>query len=217
MATKTAYQIQADKRTKAALKLRARFDAKARKYATALVAALAGAADARARLDRINSLYGVDVSTETLLVHALRTAGLSDMLTAATGGSSPGEEVQVFNPTANGNGGGALAAEPLFGEAVSVVANIPGGSEAAPVRSYDTTLSGPNQDGAGVTLAASAGDTLQFNALASGGAAPASMDIYLGGAQVASVAYLDRYAGQPFRFTHAGVAHTGSFAATVNF
>lgn len=81
----------------------------------------------------------------------------------------------------------------------------------------DTTLNGPNGSAQGITLAASAGDVLKFNALTTGGSAPASMDINIGGAQVASVAYLDRYNGQPFSFTHAGVAHTGSFAAVVDF
>jgi hypothetical protein len=116
MATKTLYQKQADKRTKTALKLRARFDARVRKYATALVGALAGAADAKARLDRINLLYGVDISTETLLVHDLRTAGLAGTLTTMMGASTPGEEVQLFNATADGNGGAVLALEVLFGE-----------------------------------------------------------------------------------------------------
>ena len=62
--------------------------------------------------------------------------------------------------------------------------------------------------------AASAGDGLY--ALTTGCSAPANMDINVGGAQVASVAYLDRYNGKPFSFTHAGAAHTGAFAATVN-
>ena len=118
MAAKTLYQKQADKRTKTALKLRARWDARARKYATALVSALTSAADAKARLDRLNLLYGVDISTETLLVHALRTAGLGGSLSTALGESTPGEEVQLFNPTADGNGGAVLVLvlEALFGE-----------------------------------------------------------------------------------------------------
>lgn len=83
--------------------------------------------------------------------------------------------------------------------------------------SYDQHLVGPNGSGAGITLAASAGDGFDFSELTTGGSAPASMDILVGGVQVASVAYLDRYLGKAFRFTHNGVAHTGSFAATVNF
>lgn len=83
--------------------------------------------------------------------------------------------------------------------------------------SYTTSLAGPSNEAQGVTLAASAGDTLRFNALTTGGSAPASMDINVGGQQVASVAYLDRYTGKPFSFTHAGVTRTGNFAPTVNF
>ena len=225
MATRTLYQKQADKRTKTALKLRARWDAKARKYATALVAALAGASDAKARLDRINLLYGVDLSTETLLVHDLRTAGLGDSLTTALAGSTPGEEVQFFNPTADGNGGAVLALEALFGELVAATPTTTGGGTAGggtggsttvPV-AHDVTLNGPEASDRGVTLAASAGDSLLFYSLGSGGSAPASMDISIGGAQVASVAYLDRYTGQPFSFIHNGVTRNSKFASAVNF
>ena len=101
---------------------------------------------------------------------------------------------------------------PLSIEYVS--ASMSGGGSATV---FNTTLTGPNGSAQGITLAASAGDTLQFDALASGGSAPASMDVSVGGAQVASVAYLDRYNGKAFRFTHLGVAHSGTFAATVNF
>lgn len=221
MATRTLYQKQADKRTKTALKLRARWDAKARKYATALVAALAGAADAKARLDRINLLYGVNISTETLLVHDLRAAGLGDSLATALAGSTPGEEVQFLNPTVDGNGGAVLALEVLFGELAAATPTTTGGGTAgggttAPV-AHDVTLNGPDATDRGVTLAASAGDSLLFYSLGSGGSAPASMDIAIGGAQVASVAYLDRYTGQPFSFIHNGVTRNGTFAPAVNF
>ena len=92
-----------------------------------------------------------------------------------------------------------------------------GSGTASPAARFDTTLAGPNGSAAGVTLAASAGDEFGFNGLASGTSAPANMDITVGGAQVASVAYLDRYTGRPFRFVSGGVAHTGAFAAVVNF
>ncbi|AMJ67409.1 hypothetical protein [Hymenobacter sp. PAMC 26628] len=151
MATRTLYQKQADKRTKTALKLRARRDAKARKYATALVSALAGAADAKARPDRINLLYGVDISTETLLVHDLRTAGLAGTLTGTMAASTPGEEVQFLNPTADGNGGALLALEALFGELAAAIPTTGGGTASgstgpgttAPV-AHDVTLNGPD-------------------------------------------------------------------------
>ncbi len=220
MATKSLYQKQADKRTKTALKLRARFDARVRKYATALVGALTSAADAKARLDRINLLYGVDISTETLLVHDLRTAGLAGTLTTTMSASTPGEEVQLFNAAADGNGGALLALEALFGELAAASPAAGGGTSSGgatvPV-AHDVTLNGPDASDRGVTLAASAGDSLLFYALGSGGSAPASMDISIGGAQVASVAYLDRYTGAPFSFVHAGVTRNGTFAAAVNF
>ncbi|WP_019949018.1 hypothetical protein [Hymenobacter aerophilus] len=116
MPAKTAYQKQADKRTKDALRLRARYDARARKYAGYLMAALVGADDARARLDRVNLLYGVDISTETILIHDLRTADTVGLLGGLLGQSVPGEEVQLPGPTVDGNGGLALGAELLFGE-----------------------------------------------------------------------------------------------------
>lgn len=105
------------------------------------------------------------------------------------------------------------ASNPLAVEYVNVTAPAGGSGNV----NFDTNLTGPNDNAQGVTLAASAGDVFKFNALTTGGSAPASMDISVGGVQVASVAYLDRYTGQAFSFTHAGVAHTGAFAATVNF
>ena len=105
------------------------------------------------------------------------------------------------------------ASNPLSIEYVSATMASGGGSATV----YNTSLAGPNGSAQGITLAASAGDTLQFDALASGGSAPASMDVSVGGAQVASVAYLDRYNGKSFRLTHLGVAHSGTFAATVTF
>jgi hypothetical protein len=107
------------------------------------------------------------------------------------------------------------ASNPLAVEYTSAVP-VTGGGGSGNV-TYDTNLTGPNDNAQGVTLAASAGDLFKFDALTTGGSAPANMDINVGGAQVASVAYLDRYNGKAFSFTHAGVAHTGAFAATVNF
>ncbi|MCC3154572.1 hypothetical protein Q3A66_16275 [Hymenobacter sp. BT770] len=130
MLSRTAYQKQADKRLKTALKLRARYDGRVRKYATALGAALAGAADAKARVDRINLLYGVDVSTETLLVHDLRTAGLPGLLGTSLAASTPGEEVQFFNAIVDGNGGAVLTSDVLFGEVVDPAAPV---ADAPPV------------------------------------------------------------------------------------
>ncbi|UOQ81015.1 hypothetical protein [Hymenobacter sp. 5414T-23] len=207
MATRTAYQKQADTRTKMALRLRARFDARIRKYAQALIDALAGAADAKNRIDRINTLYGVDISTETLLAHEVRVANLGGQLGTLLGQSTPGEEVQLFNPTVNGNGGVTLALETLFGEVATTAPTPP----SAPV--FSNTLIGPNDSAGGVTLAAQAGDDFGFNALSTGGSAPMSMDLYHNGQQVGSVAYLDRYNGQRFRFAGPLGTFSGTFAS----
>lgn len=121
MPRKTEYQKQADKRTRDALRLRAKFDARIRKYMQQLVAAAEGALDARNRILRVNALYGVDLSTETLLAHDVRVANYAVTLGMLVAGSTPGEEVQLFNATADGNGGAVLANEALFGEPGSAV------------------------------------------------------------------------------------------------
>ncbi|ALW86858.1 hypothetical protein AUC43_18315 [Hymenobacter sedentarius] len=222
MASKTAYQKQADKRLKTALKLRARYDGRVRKYATALGAALAGAADAKARVDRINLLYGVDVSTETLLVHDLRTAGLPGTLSTSMAASTPGEEVQLFNAIVDGNGGAVLASEPLFGELVdpaAPVADAPPVVVAPPVVieqspappegpapvidgavTGQVTLAGPNGTLAGITIESAPGVSLDFAPLYSGSSTPVDMYlfVYVEDPMTAKVTFADRYAGQPF-------------------
>jgi len=82
---------------------------------------------------------------------------------------------------------------------------------------YSVSINGPSNTAASTTLTASAGDKFEFDELTTGSSGPYTMDINVGGTQVGSVSTFDRYAGKPFRFTHAGVAHTGAFAATVNF
>jgi hypothetical protein len=109
------------------------------------------------------------------------------------------------------------ASNPLAVEYTSAAPVAGGGTGGGGSTSFGTHLAGPSGQGAGVTLAASAGDDLSFDELTTGTSGPASMDINVGGAQVASVAYLDRYNGKPFSFAHAGVTHTGAFTATVNF
>ncbi|MCC3155574.1 hypothetical protein [Hymenobacter sp. BT770] len=221
MASKTAYQKQADKRLKTALKLRARYDGRVRKYATALGAALAGAADAKARVDRINLLYGVDVSTETLLVHDLRTAGLPGLLSTSMAASTPGEEVQLFNAIADGNGGAVLAADALFGEVVDpaapvadappvvvappvVIQQSPAPVEPAPVVdgavAGQVTLAGPNGTLAGITIESAPGVSLDFAPLYSGSSIPVDMYlfVYVEDPMTAKVTFADRYAGKSF-------------------
>ncbi|GGG35778.1 hypothetical protein [Hymenobacter glacieicola] len=128
MASRTLYQKQADTRTKKALKLRASYDTKVRKYALALLAALDGAEQARVRINRINALYGVDISPETLMVHAMRQATIAPSLRGPLDDYSPGEEIQLFAPALNGNGGLALEVEAVFGELAGGLAtpvNVP--------------------------------------------------------------------------------------------
>ncbi|WP_246285271.1 hypothetical protein [Hymenobacter lapidiphilus] len=216
---KSAYQKQADKRTKDAIRLRARFDGRVRKYAAQLVAALTGALNAQARLDLVNQLYGVDISTETIFVHDLRVAGLGGQLSGLLGQSEPGEEIQLFNPTVDGNGGELLPLEALFGESANPTGPVgPGGPTTPPAGPvYNTPLNGPNSSGAGVTLAASPGDILRFDERATGGSAPATMTLAVGNQQVASVDYFDRYAGAAFSFEHQGVVRYGVFGPQVDF
>jgi hypothetical protein len=127
MPRNTEYQKQADKRTRDALRLRAKFDSRIRRCSLSLIAALGGALNAKNRIDRINLLYGVDISTETLLAHDVRVSGLGGQLDTMLGDSSPGEEIQLFNPTQDADSG-PLEPEELFGEVVTTPpVVVPGG------------------------------------------------------------------------------------------
>jgi hypothetical protein len=147
--------------------------------------------------------------TNTTVVATLPVAPATDDLVVAVLGVNYYQQLNGKYYPLNNN-----ASNPLAVEYANVTASTGGGSGNVV---YNTNLTGPNDNAQGVTLAASAGDTFGFDALTTGGSAPSSMDILIGGAQVASVAYLDRYLSKAFSFTHAGVAHTGAFAATVNF
>jgi len=155
----------------------------------------------------ILALNGPTLTSKTV-VATLPTAPGADELVVGVLGVNYYQQLNGKYYPLNNNANNPLAVEYV---------NVKPGASTGGSTSYDQHLTGPNGSAVGVTLAASAGDSFDFNELASGGSAPANMDILVGGTQVASVAYLDRYSGQPFRFTHAGVAHTGSFAATVNF
>ncbi|ALW84322.1 hypothetical protein AUC43_03965 [Hymenobacter sedentarius] len=165
------------------------------------------------RVERINLLYGVNVSMETLLVHDLRTAGLPGLLNTSLAASTPGEEVQLFNVIADGNGGAVPAADALFGEVVDVPpvvvtppvvierATAPG---PAPVMdgavAGQVTLAGPNGTIAGVTIESAPGVSLDFAPLYSGSSTPVEMYlfVYVEAPMTAKVTFADRYAGQPF-------------------
>ena len=107
---------------KRGIKQRAPADRKVRAYARLLATALADAATAADVMNRLNTLYNVDVSTQTLLAHSLTERVGAAVLTTALGESQPGEEAVLFHQVPDGNGGRALAAEAIFGEPVSVAA-----------------------------------------------------------------------------------------------
>ncbi|WP_019946730.1 hypothetical protein [Hymenobacter aerophilus] len=104
---------------KRALRLRASADSKARRYAQKLADALRLSQDAAAQMNALNQLYNVDVSTQTILVHDLLDVLQPGQLSTALGQSTPGEELQLFNPIPDGNGGQPLPADALFGEVVA--------------------------------------------------------------------------------------------------
>jgi hypothetical protein len=69
---------------------------------------------------------------------------------------------------------------------------------------FDTTINivenGTAEGSDGITLAASRGDKLQFNANPDGGT-PVTMQIYIGADQVGQITYTSSYNNQPFYFT----------------
>ena len=118
MATLTAYQLQYRRRMKRAIKLRAKADAKARRYTQLLADAIGAAEDAATQMDALNQLYNVDVSTYTLLTQALHANSGQEVLVDHLAQSTPGEELVIFNQVPDGNGGQELPANALFGELV---------------------------------------------------------------------------------------------------
>ena len=115
----TAYQTQFKRRMKRAIKLRAKADAKARRYTQLLADAIGAAEDAATQMNELNQLYNVDVSTYTLLTQALHANSGQEVLVDHLAQSTPGEELVIFNQVPDGNGGQELPANPLFGEVVA--------------------------------------------------------------------------------------------------
>jgi len=101
----TAYQTQFKRRMKRAIYLRAKADAKARRYTQLLVDAVGAAEDAATRVNALNQRYNVDVSTCTLLQHFLHANSVQEVLEQYLSASTPGEEVVLFNQVPDGNGG----------------------------------------------------------------------------------------------------------------
>ena len=118
----TAYQTQFKRRMKRAIKLRAKADAKARRYTQLLSDAIGAAEDAAMQMNELNQLYNVDVSTYTLLTQALHANSGQEVLVDHLAQSTPGEEAVLFNQVSDGNGGQELPANTLFGELVGSTA-----------------------------------------------------------------------------------------------
>ncbi|WP_346291604.1 hypothetical protein [Sphaerothrix gracilis] len=92
-----------------------------------------------------------------------------------------------------------------------------GGTGSAPLSFTQSISSGQTDDG--VSLTATAGDTLEFNLSTASGDLPARTDLYIGGSQVGAIDLPTRYLGKQFRFTlnSSGASYLGSFAdGTVN-
>lgn len=121
----TAYQTQFKRRMKRAISLRAKADRKARRYTQLLADAIGAAENAALQMNALNQLYNVDVSTYTLLTRALSINDGQQVLRDYLAGSTPGEEVVLFNQVPDGNGGQPLPANPLFGELVAGTPIIP--------------------------------------------------------------------------------------------
>ena len=76
------------------------------------------------------------------------------------------------------------------------------------------TLTGPSSTTEDITMASSGADTLTYTTVATGSVLPVNMQIYVDGVEVAGVALLAKYVGQPFVFTKAGgVPIQGVFAS----
>ena len=121
----TAYQLQYKRRMLRAISLRARADAKARRYTKLLSDAIGEAELAAMQLNELHQIYNVDVSTYTLLTQALHANSGQEVLEDHLAQSAPGEEVVVFNQVPDGNGGLELPPNPLFGELVAGTPIIP--------------------------------------------------------------------------------------------
>ena len=121
----TAYQTQFKRRMKRAISLRAKADRKARRYTQLLADSIGAAEDAAMQMDALNQIYGVDVSTYTLLTQALHADSGQEKLLDHLAQSTPGEEAIIYNQIPDGNGGQELPTNPLFGELVTATGITP--------------------------------------------------------------------------------------------
>ncbi len=121
----TAYQTQFKRRMKRAISLRAKADRKARRYTQLLSDAIGAAEDAAMQMDALNQIYGVDVSTYTLLTQELHANSGQEVLEDHLAQSTPGEEAIIYNQIPDANGGQPLPVNPLFGEVMAGTPIIP--------------------------------------------------------------------------------------------
>ena len=121
----TAYQTQFKRRMKRVIRLRAKADQKARRYAQLLADAIGAAEDAAMQMNELNQLYNVDVSTYTLLTQAMHANSGQEVLVDLLAQSTPGEELVIFNQVPDSNGGQELPANSLFGEVVTGTPIVP--------------------------------------------------------------------------------------------
>lgn len=116
-----------------------------------------------------------------------------------------------WTPTAKGTYSiRAIATGVLGGSTTSTAVNIP---------IYDTQITGGNS-GAGTSLGAVSGDYILFDNNQAAGGMAATMNVFVGGVQVAAFNYGDTaYNGKPFAYFNSAnsTLYPGFIAATVNF
>lgn len=123
-------------------------------------------------------------------------------------GSTPSTS---WTPTAKGTYSVTAAATGALGGAAT--------SAAKSILIYDTKVSGGGS-GAGTSLGAIANDYILFDNNQSAGGNAATMNVFVGGTQVAAFNYGDTaYNGKPFTYFNSANStfYTGTIAATVNF
>jgi hypothetical protein len=101
----TGYQPQYKRRMKKALALRAKADRQARFLMARLVTVLTQGEIAAGRIDRINTLYGTNLSLRTDLVNGYQVAGTAAAIGQVAAASLGGAPAAVFvNLPANSGG-----------------------------------------------------------------------------------------------------------------
>jgi hypothetical protein len=92
----TGYQLQYKRRMKKALALRAKADRQARFLVARLATVLVQGEVAADHIDRLNTLYGTNLSLRTDLIEGYRVAGTAAALNQVAAASLGGAPVAVF-------------------------------------------------------------------------------------------------------------------------